>query len=107
MNFLNHHKNNRQQAKTKTGKPIYTRKYCKRTRHWHAQPVKEGKKYIYLPHLMGKVLYQRYADEESCLKSAERLPTDPKRIAPTIGDLGDPPTIVDLVECRKSRFQNK
>lgn len=98
---------NRKQAKTKSGKPIYMRKYCKRTKHWHAQPVKEEKIYRYLPHLMAKVLYKRYADEESSSRSAERLPSDPKRIAPTIGGHQQPPATVELIESRKSRFSKK
>ena len=83
------------------------RKYCKRTKHWHAQPVKEEKDYRYLPHLMAKVLHQRYADEESSSRSTERLPSDPKRIAPTIGGPRHPPSTADLVESRKSRFSKK
>eukprot|EP00112_Aurelia_sp_Birch-Aquarium-sp1_P000086 Seg10058.1 transcript_id=Seg10058.1/GoldUCD/mRNA.D3Y31 product="hypothetical protein" protein_id=Seg10058.1/GoldUCD/D3Y31 len=72
-------------AKTLKGNQIYMRKYCKRTKNWHAQKVKVKKNYPYLPFLMAKVLQQHLGDEESSSRRIERLPSDPKNIAPTIG----------------------
>ena len=96
--------NNREYAKTKNGTVVYMRKFNKRTKNWHAQPVKKMKEYPYLLPLMAKILLQRVADEESSSRSNERLTTDPKRIAPTIAGSRLPPATESLVQERKSRF---
>ena len=80
------------------------RKYCKRTKNWHAQKVKVKKNYPYLPFLMAKVLQQRIGDEESSSRRVQRLPSDPKNIAPTIGGAKKPPSTEELVQEQKSRF---
>ena len=96
--------NNRVYAKTKNGAVVYMRKYNKRTKSWHAQPVKKMKEYPYLLPLLAKSLLQRVADEESSSRSNEGLATDPKRIAPTIAGSQVPPATEALIKERKSRF---
>ncbi len=80
------------------------RKYCKRTKNWHAQKVKVKKHYPYLPFLMAKVLQQRLGDEESSSRRVQRLPSDPKHIAPTVGGAKEPPLTEELVQEQKGRF---
>lgn len=52
-------------AFTKAGKQRYDRKYSKRTKKWHVQPVKAPKEYNYWPHLMSRALKLRSEDKES------------------------------------------
>ena len=80
------------------------RKYCKRTKSWHAQKVKLKKNYPYLSFLIAKVLQQRLGDKESSSRRVERLPSDPKHIAPTIGGAKKPPPTEELVQEHRSRF---
>ena len=74
----------RPHAKTAEGKFKYARKYSKRTKKWHAEPVKLDKEYKYLPFLLSSVLKRRHDDQGSVRRVVPKPANHPKRSAPTI-----------------------
>ena len=91
-------------ATTREGLYAYMRKYCKRTKRWHAEPLKIKKQYPYLDILQAKVLLERYNDEKSASRAAPRKASDPKNISPTIAFGKEPPSTSELIKLHKSRF---
>lgn len=86
---------------------MYVRKYSKRTKRWHAEPLKEEKKYPYLQHLQACILKIRQEDKESSSRKTSRTENNPKNIAPTIDFHRRPPETSELVSQRLSRFVKK
>ena len=74
----------RSHAKTADGKFKYARKYSKRTKKWHAEPVKVDKEYKYLPFLLSSVLKRRHVDKGSVRRFFAKPANHPKRLAPSI-----------------------
>ena len=51
--FIDHNSHlSRQQLKTKDGKPVYTRKWGRRTSQWHVVPIPVPKTYSYVPGML-------------------------------------------------------
>lgn len=93
-------------AKTKQGNLCYARKYTKRTKRWHAEPLKEAKTYKYIPLLLARILKRRMEKEGSVLDAVPRSENDPKNISPSIAMAVPPPTHV-LIQEKLSRFASK
>ncbi len=92
---------------TKDGNQMYVRKYSKRTKRWHAEPLKEEKRYPYLQNLQSCVLKMRQEDKNSSSRKTSRKECDPKNIAPTIDFHRKPPATSEVVGQRLSRFVKK
>ena len=90
-------------AKIKAGKERYERKYSKRTKKWHVQPVKVAKDYHYWPHLLTRVLKLRADDKQSVRKVVERPANHPKNLAGTIA-MKQPTPTAELIQFRNLRF---
>eukprot|EP00795_Rhopilema_esculentum_P010162 gene10162-18830_t len=74
----------RELAFTKSGKQVFKRKYSKRTKRWHAQPVKDVKEYKYIPYLIARMLKRRIKDLEPMTRKFNTLEQDPKELHATI-----------------------
>lgn len=96
----------RPHAKTVDGKFKYARKYSKRTKKWHAEPVKSDKEYKYLPFLLSSVLKRRHDDQESVRRVVPKPANHPKRLAPTIA-MKQPTETEELVKFRLARYGPK
>ncbi|XP_028412490.1 uncharacterized protein LOC114535325 [Dendronephthya gigantea] len=85
---------NLQQAKTKHGDEIVTRKYNPRTRNWDLKMVKVQKGYNYIPVLIAKILKRRTDDHDigGVTRAVDLNQSDPALISPTIAHLPPPPT---------------
>ena len=82
---------------TKSGNQVYARKYSKRTKRWHVEPVKAEKTYDYIPLLQAHVLKRRREDVGSSSRKASLHPDDPKKIAPSIDYHNKPPPTAQLL----------
>ena len=58
----------RPQATTKSGHLIFKKRYSKRTKRWHPEPVRAEKTYDYIQFLMASILKARVDDEESAAR---------------------------------------
>ena len=93
----------RPQATTSNGTLKFARKYSKRTKKWHAEPVKKPKEYTYIPHLMSQVLRCRYSDPQTVTRLMPRPASHPKNLAPTIA-MKQPTATAELVKYRLARY---
>lgn len=89
----------RAMAKLPDGERLYKRAYCKRVKHWHADPVKVPKTYPYIQFLICRIMIRRKQDMETVNCAFIKPKDDPKLISPFIG--GVPPAIED---CRTLYF---
>ena len=96
----------RPHAKTADGKFKYARKYSKRTKKWHAEPVKVDKEYKYLPFLLSSVLKRRHDDKGSVRRFVAKPANHPKRLAPSIA-MKQPTETKELVKFRLARYGPK
>ena len=79
-------------TKTKSdGTECGHRKYSKRTKNYHAQPVKQEKEYSYFPFMMARMLKERCKFEGSFTQRTDDNVFNPKQIAPTLGMKEAPP----------------
>ena len=81
------------------------RKYSKRSQKYHAERVKEEKKYSYFPFLIAKMLRMHTQMEGSFNLPSDRNESDPKQIATTIA-MKEPPPTEELLK-GPSRFLGK
>lgn len=91
-----------EQATTKSGEKMVTRKYNQRTRLWDVKIVKADKGYEYIPVLMSKILRRRVEDDEGIARIVDLNASDPAIISPTIAHIPAPPT--KEIAQRRSRF---
>ena len=68
------------------------RKFSKRTKRYHAEPVKQEKQYSYFPVLVARMLKERIDFQGSFLQQTDDNVFDPKQITPTLGMKEPPPT---------------
>ena len=68
------------------------RKFSKRTRRYHSEPIKEEKEYSYFPYIMSRMLKERSEFQGSISQQTDDNVFDPKQIAPTLGMKEPPPT---------------
>ena len=92
----------RAMAKTSDAERLYKRAYCKRVKHWHADPVKVPKTYPYIRFLMCRIMTRRKQDMETVNRAFVKPKDDPKLISPTIGSV--PPSTEDLISEKLSRL---
>eukprot|EP00112_Aurelia_sp_Birch-Aquarium-sp1_P018368 Seg4375.2 transcript_id=Seg4375.2/GoldUCD/mRNA.D3Y31 product="hypothetical protein" protein_id=Seg4375.2/GoldUCD/D3Y31 len=97
----------REVATTKDGRKCYKRRYSKRSKRYHAEPLKVGKKYSHVPLLLSRILKRRTLHMQSVSDRFLKSGTDPKQIAPTIAMKGPPPATNVLVEEGLACKQNK
>ena len=70
-------------SKTKAdGTECGHRKYSKRTKKYHAEPVKQDKEYNYFPFLIARMLKERSQFEGSFTQRTDDNAFNPKQIAP-------------------------
>lgn len=82
-------------SKTKAdGTECGHRKYSKRTKKYHAEPVKQDKEYNYFPFFIARMLKERSQFEGSFTQRTDDNAFNPKQIAPTLGMKEPPPTEV-------------
>ena len=93
----------RPQATTRDGSLKFARKYSKRTKNWHAEPVKIEKDYKYWPFLLSNILRRRHDDAGSVRRAVARPVSHPKNLAPTIS-MKQPTPTEELVQFRLARF---
>ena len=96
----------RPQAKSKDGSYLYKKKYSRRSRKYHAEPVKDKKEYLYIPSLLAAILHNRVEKKDTVKKQVVRRSNDPKHISPTIDSQNPPPPTKELVANRISRLAN-
>lgn len=92
----------RPHARTADGKFKYARKYSKRTKKWHAEPVKVDKEYKYLPFLLSSVLKRRHDDKGSVRRVVTKPANHPKHLAPSVA-MKQPTDTEELVKFRLAR----
>lgn len=88
---------------TRDGSFKYARKYSKRTKKWHAEPVKVPKEYKYWPFLLAQILRLRHSDNKSVRRVVQRPSFHPKNLAPTIA-MKQPTETAELVKFRLARY---
>jgi len=67
---------------------MYAQKFQKQTKKWDATPIKERKKYRYIPDLVKEIETMRTSSPHPNVKQKRSLPFDhPARFQPTIGIL--------------------
>ncbi len=91
----------------KDGQVLYKRQYSKRSKRWHAQPVKAPKKYSYVPKLLANILKNRKDFEGFVSAPAVAQEKDPKLISPTLCMTKTPPPTEEFIQQRLSRFAKK
>eukprot|EP00112_Aurelia_sp_Birch-Aquarium-sp1_P014314 Seg308.18 transcript_id=Seg308.18/GoldUCD/mRNA.D3Y31 product="hypothetical protein" protein_id=Seg308.18/GoldUCD/D3Y31 len=96
----------REVATTKDGRKCYKRRYSKRSKRYHAEPLKVGKKCSHVPLLLARILKRRTLHMQFVSDRFLKSGTDPKQIAPTIAMKGPPPATNVLVEEGLARKQN-
>lgn len=79
------------------------RKYSKRTKKYHAEPVKQDKEYYYFPFLIARMLKERSQFEGSFTQRTDDNAFNPKQIAPTLGMKEPLPT--EVLMKGPSRFE--
>ena len=97
----------REVATTKDGRKCYKRRYSKRSKRYHAEPLKVGKEYSHIPLLLARILRRRALHMQSVSDRFLKSDTDPKQISPTIAMKGEPPATDALVEEGLARKKNK
>ena len=96
---------NRDKARNKQGELMYARKFRKQTKKWDATPVKERKRYSYIPDLLKEIENMRTSSPHLTVKRKRPIPSDhPARLQPTIGNT-IPNNTLCIVRNKKSRFQ--
>ena len=93
----------RPHATTCDGRLKYARKYSKRTKKWHAEPVKSPKGYKYWPFLLSNIWRLRHDDTGSVRRPVVRPVNHPKNMAPTIS-MKQPTATEELVQFRLARY---
>ena len=93
----------RPHAKTRDGNLKYARKYSKRTKKWHAEPVKSPKEYKYWPFLLSSVLRRRHDDAGSVRRTVAQPVNHPKQLASTIS-MKQPTATSELIKFRLARY---
>ena len=93
----------RPHATTREWKLKDARKYSKRTKKWHAEPVKAPKDYKYWPFLLSQILNLRHEDKGSVRRHVQRPINHPKNLAPTIS-MKQPTQTAELVKFRLARY---
>ena len=94
----------RPQATTKSGHLIFKKRYSKRTKCWHPEPVRAEKTYDYIQFLMASILKAR-VDDKDCCKGYFSSIRSPKESGPNHWFVRKPRT--DLVKDYRSRFGSK
>ncbi len=94
-------------ARTKDGQRCYKRRYSKRSKNYHAEPLKVAKTYDHVPLLLARILRRRKLHSQSVAHRFLKCGTDPKQIAPTIAMKGQPPATSALVQEGLARKQKK
>jgi len=89
----------------KDGGAAAHRKFSKRTDRYHAEVVKEDKKYSYFPYMAARMLLTRKEFQGSFSGPLDVDEFDPKQIAPTLG-MKEPPPTEELMK-GPSRFSMK
>ncbi|XP_069135269.1 uncharacterized protein [Argopecten irradians] len=95
----------RQHAKTKSGEPMYARKYSKRNKNWSAVPIKEPKQYKYVADILRNALDALERHEGPLPTRFPLEESDPRQLKRTIAEVSPIPT-KELVLLKKSRFQD-
>ena len=91
-----------EQATTKSGEKMVTRKYNQKTRQWDVKIVKADKGYEYIIVLMSKILRRRAEDGEGVARIIDLNASDPAIISPAIAHTPAPPT--KEIAQRRNRF---
>ena len=92
----------RAMAKISDRERLYKRAYCKRVKHWHADPVKVPKTHPYIRFLICRIMTRGKQNMETVNRAFVKPKDDPKLISPTIR--GVPPSTEDLVSQKLSRL---
>ena len=95
----------RPQATTKDGRACYKRKYCKATRKFRVEPVKEKKDFSYVPYCLAKIVAERQCRTDTVHERLTRVPGDPKLISKNLDLVVKPPSTSNLIQERKSRME--
>ena len=96
----------RPQATTKDGRACYKRKYCKATRKFRVEPVKE-KELLYVPYHLAKIVAERQCHTDTVHERLTRVPGDPKLISKNLDLVVKPPSTINLIQEQKSRMETK
>ena len=83
------------------------KKHNRRTKAYHAEPVKSAKQHEYMPCLLSRVLKARQERTATVLERNIRRHDDPKRIAPIVDPNVQPPAMDFLVKERFSRLKKE
>lgn len=94
----------REQAKTADGRLRFQSRYNKNSGRFSVVPLKEPKRYEYLPELLKSVFLQRVTTPGSIDQHVSMAEDDPRRIHPRISMLPKP-SRQELIQEQKSRFQ--
>ena len=96
-------------ALTKDGRVCYHKKYVKRTRTWHLEPIKVNKTYAYKDALLEKAYRLRSTDKDPISKKTEIPKDHPKNLAQTIAMKQPPDTDILFIKMisRKGTAENK
>ena len=87
----------------------YHKKYVKRTRTWHLEPIKVNKTYGYKDALLEKAYRLRSNDKDPISKKTEIPKDHPKNLAQTIAMKQPPDTDILFIKMisRKGTAENK
>eukprot|EP00795_Rhopilema_esculentum_P007938 gene7938-13828_t len=92
-------------AVSRAGKKLFKKKYNRRTKTYHAEPVKTAKQYEYMTCLLSRVLKARKERTATVLQRNTIRQDDPKRIALIFDPNVQPPPLELLIQDRVSRLK--
>ena len=104
--MLDHNKHlGRNNAHNKQDQDMYAQKFRKQTKTWDVTPLKERKKFSYIPEILREIEVMRTSNPRCYVKSKRPLPPEhPARLRPNIGNSNPDPT-TSIVTCKKSQFE--
>ncbi len=94
-------------AESREGNQLFKKKYNRKTKAYHAEPVKSAKKHEYMPCLLSRILRARQERTSTILERNIQRQDDPKRIAPIVDPNVQPPAMDLLVKERFSRLKKE
>ncbi len=95
----------RGQATTNDGKLKFSKRFSKRSKKWHAEPVKQDKTFPHIPYVMAKVLQARKNDGQSIARQVPLPANHLRLISPTIA-LRASPALDELVSQHITRYSS-
>ena len=86
----------------------YRRQCNKRTGEWTAVPLKEDKKYSYIPQLQLEIIIAKVEDRQTMSRKRPRTSDDPRELRPNISKMLPPPTAEIIKKKEKyTRFKSE